>query len=365
MRDDTASKNLAQIVAEEHSRVHVSWHKTHINIMLGFSIFIVLAEIGMYFILDAQNLIIEKDSPYYIHYILIPAAFYFILNLTARIFLHIHALSDRTKDFIVSIAFSALCLGVCYFHDYFIGVYCGGMAVITLTTIYGDRILTTIVTVVTLIGETLISVYGRWDASTVRDSRYLLNVSFVLLIILCCYAINISIVSWEEKSLTNIIERQQEVEHYKLAASHDALTGIQNRRGLRTYLDDVEPPVIIVMMDIDRFKSVNDRWGHQTGDDVLIGFGKILASHENENITAFRAGGDEFMLCLTESTQKDAEQLCRQIKEEFCKFLPQDILAAGISFSYGISIFRKNALPSDAIHKADEALYAAKPAGKI
>ena len=151
----------------------------------------------------------------------------------------------------------------------------------------------------------------------------------------------------------------------KNQATTDQLTKIANRRHLTSVLDhEVERmkrygvQLAVIMMDIDHFKSINDRFSHQAGDSVLVGIGAILAGHIRAVDTAGRWGGEEFMIVCPETDATGAAQLAellRQLIEAQDFALPDRVTA-----SFGVAAGRPGMTAEDLLKEADEALYHAK-----
>jgi diguanylate cyclase (GGDEF)-like protein len=121
----------------------------------------------------------------------------------------------------------------------------------------------------------------------------------------------------------------------------------------------------IAMLDLDNFKTVNDTWGHQTGDKVIKAFSQLLQQRLRASDIIGRYGGEEFMLVLPETKVNDAGAVINEIRKMF-----QNIeFYAGtekfqLSFSAGIAEASQSNSVSEQIRKADEALYRAKSSGK-
>ncbi len=157
-------------------------------------------------------------------------------------------------------------------------------------------------------------------------------------------------------------------------ATHDRLTGIPNRETLLTILGaEVEravrhsKPLSVAFIDIDRFKPINDTYGHASGDAVLRQVARLVAGGVRVNDTFGRYGGEEFMLILPETLPEDAVRLAEELRtlvQQEPLILPKDGTVK-ITISVGISGGRGAELQLDMlVDRADGAMYAAKSLGR-
>lgn len=156
-------------------------------------------------------------------------------------------------------------------------------------------------------------------------------------------------------------------------ATHDPLTGLYNRRYLEETLsrDLIRAGrqgacVSAVMGDLDHFKSVNDRYGHLAGDEVLRVFGGLMKRHSRASDIYCRYGGEEFLLVLPGMTEQDARHRAEQLRSEMAATpVTFGTTTIAVTASFGVATFPHNAKTGDAlISAADKALYAAKMAGR-
>lgn len=164
--------------------------------------------------------------------------------------------------------------------------------------------------------------------------------------------------------------RQLRVEQDKLRrlATIDELTGVLNRRGMEQALDDLEEAargMTLVMLDIDHFKQVNDRHGHDGGDEVLRRVTAVVAANLRASDAFGRWGGEEFLIAAQGNRLRDAVSLAEKLRE---RLQASDISVAGSSIrvtaSFGVALASPGAPAAGALKRADEALYRAKAAGR-
>jgi diguanylate cyclase (GGDEF)-like protein len=153
----------------------------------------------------------------------------------------------------------------------------------------------------------------------------------------------------------------------------DQLTGLLNRRGfdeaaipaLRKALD-ANLPTVVLMCDIDRFKAINDRFGHEFGDKVLVQIADILrSSADKSSMLVARHGGEEFTILMVGITNEQAAQYAEDIRRACAaKEVMSDGLSARVTISIGLTISRNEVDLSKIMRIADQALYAAKHRGR-
>lgn len=152
----------------------------------------------------------------------------------------------------------------------------------------------------------------------------------------------------------------------------DSLTGLANRRLCTAALEKelaraerFEEPLTLVLTDIDDFKTINDRWGHPTGDEVLRAFAERLRESVREIDLAGRWGGEEFALLLPGTDQEGGRQLAERIRELLAgqHLVAPDGGQIAVTSSFGIASFPQ-VESRRLVAAADAALYEAKRAGK-
>jgi two-component system cell cycle response regulator len=152
----------------------------------------------------------------------------------------------------------------------------------------------------------------------------------------------------------------------------DGLTGLKNRRSFEETLsyemakaDRAGKPFCLLLGDVNRFKSINDQYGHQVGDRVLVAVGAIMADTLRKIDMVFRLGGDEFAAILPECNCEGANKALARVKSAVTGLrFPE--MADPVGISLGLAIFDPaDAVPADIlIEKADKDMYEAKRAIK-
>ncbi len=170
--------------------------------------------------------------------------------------------------------------------------------------------------------------------------------------------------------LTDVTEKRE----FEQKATKDGLTGLYNHSYFQDVLDaEIERAIrynnnlSVLMLDIDNFKSFNDTYGHQAGDEVLKHLGKLLEKNRRQSDIIARYGGEEFAVILTETDKDGAaivgERINKVVRNMVVKYKEYELK---ITVSIGCSELKlkENDSKKELINRADKALYKAKELGK-
>jgi two-component system, cell cycle response regulator len=179
-----------------------------------------------------------------------------------------------------------------------------------------------------------------------------------------------------KKAYKNVANVNKELEkanrQLETVARYDMLSGLLNRMSLFAMIDAeieralrTELPLSGIMLDIDHFKMINDNYGHQCGDVVIRGIGKLLKERLRKYDHAGRYGGEEFFIILPNTSMEQAELIGERFRAEVLTLkiqCTQDDL--GVTASLGVAEFRPGESREKWISRADRAMYNAKQQGR-
>lgn len=158
----------------------------------------------------------------------------------------------------------------------------------------------------------------------------------------------------------------------RLLAMTDELSGLANRRALDEAMtralaaaERSQRPFAVLMVDVDHFKAINDRFGHQGGDTALAAFAARLRAGLRAQDQAFRYGGEEFSVLLPDTEAQGALGLAERLRQQVA--LPGDAASGAglpISASIGVAVWQAGDTVDALFRRADRALYRAKAAGR-
>lgn len=183
--------------------------------------------------------------------------------------------------------------------------------------------------------------------------------------------VDISLQKKLQQELTlNAEQLQQANEQIEKMMNQDCLTGLHNRRAIEEAIPKIESirydeqsHVSLIMADLDNFKMVNDTFGHNVGDEILITFASILTSCNHKNDLVCRVGGEEFLIILFHTSINDAMKIAERIRAttEQVLLLPDN---KSLTASIGVAEMLPTETFPDTAKRTDTALYCAKKSGR-
>lgn len=168
-----------------------------------------------------------------------------------------------------------------------------------------------------------------------------------------------------------LLDYKNFLDTYKEAANTDHLTGLANRRRFERQLEREVTrtkrygrPFCLLLVDIDNFKSVNDRYGHPTGDEVIVRLASALQAGTRGIDMAARVGGEEFGVILPETEFAGGLEVANRLRESISRMdVPPEV--GGVTASIGVAEFPSSSGDGAALYRAaDDALYEAKRQGR-
>ena len=194
---------------------------------------------------------------------------------------------------------------------------------------------------------------GEQDSFNVSDLDFILNLSEFI-----------------SMSISNAVLYEQT----KQLAVTDGLTGISNRPNMeKALLNEFErsmrynAPLSVVLLDVDHFKDVNDTYGHQKGDEILVALASLLKKFCRANDIAARYGGEEFLMILPQSNAQGAFKIAERVREEMMKMsFTGNESNFSVTTSCGVAELNRDFMGNtdQLVAVADQALYEAKNGGR-
>ncbi len=215
----------------------------------------------------------------------------------------------------------------------------------------GKALIATILVLVSLV------TYGQLNPNTLFESDYQM-VSFL-----------VSSMMASTLSFIFAYRTNNQRDQLQQLAIHDPLTGARNRRAMNEELKIAASTYRrygntygVLIMDLDHFKRINDHYGHQAGDQVLVDFVELIKSSSRKEDRLFRFGGEEFLLLLPNTERGGLLAAAQHLQQQINQHLRGP--GGAVTMSVGGAILRRDEHWEDMLQRADQRLYRAKSAGR-
>lgn len=308
-------------------------------------------------------------SQYISFYIIKPTIINIVVYMLGILILKIKNINDENKLTIPILVMSIILTNLIITHWVFPCLYIVLIGPIFISIIYGKESIEkkTFYMCFGLLTIAYISIL--FDDFTPSPDKYYFNVILSYIVLIFSHAMANKLVKYEkdkETTLLQSISKNRELENELL---HDGLTKLYNHNALFSLLENVIEKEItkylhIAVIDIDYFKKVNDVYGHESGNEVLIKLAKKLSELSNENIFPARYGGEEFAIVFMGINMKKTIELMEKLRIEIANQKIPILNNNNITISIGIAGYEKGLTPNEFFIKADEALYTAKKTGR-
>lgn len=341
---------------QQWNTVNEKWMRLHRNMTAAIALAAAVMELIMAFALNRiDGFVSAEPVRYLIKYLLVPVVANGILVLAGTLASNSRRLNGQVRQLIVSLCMAGVCLVLYGVHSLFPSLILLPVVAMMLTVSYGDYRLTSITAAFCLLGVPAVDLLLVWDTTqrhrlSNMENRISWMLSLVML--LGCYLLCLASIYYERQRLRQAARQEWELRR-------DALTGLLNRSALRDRLGQLceGGQGVLVMMDLDGFKQLNDTLGHLKGDVCLRLVGGILREEAGEE-AAFRYGGDEFCLVFHSPDVRYAMQTCEKIRQRLRAI--KDFAPCQVGASFGVAQYQPGIVPDQLLKQADSALYRAK-----
>lgn len=158
------------------------------------------------------------------------------------------------------------------------------------------------------------------------------------------------------------------IRHLESLSVTDELTGLLNRRGFETELSRalararrLDESGLLMLLDLNHFKAVNDTYGHQAGDAILRAVGQVLQRNTRESDYVARVGGDEFAVIMTHTPREQSEHLAKKLSDLVNRLsVPWQDHDLPVSAGFGMAAYDQTSQPESLLFLADQNLYSDK-----
>lgn len=346
------------------------WQKNILRLSWIVGFIILGIEIFTYFSLLSMDEREIRRFSYICARIVIPSVINFGTLTTITIVQKSRRYKSEIKNLLVSLCFFIICAILSIFHNYFQILLLSTCISLFLCTIFGEVKILKILFHATIPVFIIAAITFWTDPLTGVRMYKILTIICAVAFIACSYIFAKAIVISQKdhlKYISSIYKKQSElIAELRI----DPLTKLCNRIAFTETINRIirnsrnsEAAPFIVIMDIDYFKKVNDKYGHIAGDEVLVKLADILRNNVSSRKT-FRFGGEEFILLFEDDIESRVVNVVEKIREEFANTHFDFALEESFKISAGISAFSKSFDDKDWLENADKALYYAKENGR-
>jgi diguanylate cyclase len=362
---ETGNQHISQI-RQEYRKIDNSWLHVHYWVSVCLVLLAIAVEIGISFFLVSSNLLTISVGKYILKYMATPACVNSVLLSISTLVMRTSRLPQLVKIYSISFIFVAICFMLVTIHSIFTATYYLFAIAVVLTTIYANYYVTCVTALLGLTGTITAELFIRWDPfriSIINNTNQFINFLISLFILTATSFVSIIQIRYEinknDASIQKELERQ--LLHERLRT--DELTGVFSRKALHDAFQEIDANparnTILAIVDLDKFKGINDCLGHHTGDSYLVAFAKILKQNSAQ-ADVFRYGGDEFCLLFHDLNMDVAIETCMQLQERlsaltFDKYPDQKLTA-----SFGLASCCDSLTAARLFINADQAMYQAK-----
>jgi diguanylate cyclase (GGDEF) domain len=354
-------------IKKEYKKIDLKWLNLHFKTSAGLVLFAFVIECGIGILLYYLHEIHTTIPIYIIKYLVAPMCFNLLFIILDYFVLYHTKFSQQVKIYIVSLMFVMICFVLFSVHIIFSVLYFLFALPILLTTIYCSYRLTIVIAIASIAADIISELFVKWDSEKVsilvsgdRLADFIISLCFLIAFSIVC----IIVIRFEKEK--NAASIQKELQRFRLEQKilTDELTGINNRTALNNAIHEMEMDItdntyIMVMIDLDNFKKLNDNYGHLMGDQCLIEFSNILKAHCGD-AASFRYGGDEFCILFLNRTLKNVVETCQRIQEAFGKVKIDSAIRLSLTASFGIADYIKSTSAIKLLNNTDKALYQSK-----
>lgn len=346
----------------------IRWCRYIVNTGYATAALMILAHVIWYF--AARSVLARSPDDYLRNYIVLPAIGLFALTFFADLFVRSHRFSLVSKEYLSLTLFVIFSFYLSLTHDIARVLLASFILPIFASTIFLNVKITRWIFWISSLAVLLVGV--KIYLSGKLDSNMLMQIFVVCFMFLCSYLLAKVLILYGRDNLRTLMLFDNKQQNMQEQLKLDPFTGLNNRKTFDDYLprlvgkcQNTQKSLSLAMIDIDHFKSVNDLCGHAMGDRVILYLSQTLKNIQNENIRAFRIGGDEFSILFEGCSTEETYRICEAVRTQMESCPLRTANDERVTLSCGVVCTDpENADLEMLKNAADSALYAAKNNGR-
>ncbi len=353
----------------KYRKIDEKWRFLMMRYLFYIVLMIFALEIAVLLYVNRYHMLSSNIRTYLLKYTLLPTLTNILSLMLGYHVLKRDDMSYAVKNYVPIVCMIIFCFDTATVHNYFYITAATFIIPVMMSSFYGSRLITTY----TMIACVIILVYSTickgYDASELDQRMRILNGAVAGLLLTASYLLSLIMMEQmqeKERALKeNILARYDLEEQLR----RDPLTGLYNHTEFYAYLEDkinrigeLGAEIYLAVIDIDYFKQVNDAYGHEKGNVILIELSKMMVNYCGTEGHACRYGGEEFAIVFTDIEKTDVIERMDSMRRELTKqtYIPE----VHISVSVGIASYTHPMTSQALFDKADQAMYMAKERGR-
>lgn len=346
----------------------IRWCRYIVNTGYATAALILLAHVIWYF--AARSFLANSADAYLRNYVVLPAIGLFALTFLADLFVRSSRFSLVSKEYLSLTLFIIFSFYLSLTHNIARVLLASFILPIFASTVFLNVKITRWTFWISSLAVLLVGVKIYFSGEL--DSYMLMQIFVVCFMFLCSYLLAKVLIQYGHDNLRTLMFFDDKQQNMQEQLKLDPFTGLNNKKTFDDYLPrlmeecrNAQKFLSLAMIDIDHFKSVNDLYGHAMGDRVILYLSQTLQKLQNENIRAFRIGGDEFALLFKGCSTEETRKICEYLRTQMVSCPLRNTDDKRVTLSCGVvSIDPENADLEMLKNAADSALYAAKDNGR-
>lgn len=353
-------------------RTYEKWKNLCSKANLYIATLTFIAEVLGYFILKQQNMITDSISYYMFRYLVSPTIFNYGVVIVGRMLIKKQRFAGRRGDFIPLVQLMILCTSSSVTHHIF-PIVTGSLCFpIFVSTVYDNPKITRNIWLCSYLGVLAVFMERKFvEIYRGIACPYLAMETFVACALTLAAYITCRILAQYQSEKKQIMDDMHQYElQLQEELNLETKTGLYNYSAFRNKLYKeteksrfTEWPLMLLIMDIDDFKKINDTYGHARGDEVLKRLAQVLKKHFHADEFPSRYGGEEFTVIVREGTIADLKARAEAMRRDFAAQI-YGFMDEPVTLSVGIVEWKKGMTDEKLFDCADKALYRAKELGK-
>ncbi len=346
----------------------IKWCRYIVNTGYVTAAIIILAHVIWY--LAARSVLTSPPDAYLRNYIVLPAIGLFAFTIFADLFIRSTRFPLVSKEYMSLALFIIFSFYLSLTHNIADVLLASFILPIFVSTVFSNVKITHWVFWISSLAVLLVGVKIYFLGKL--DSNMLMQIFVACFMFLCSYLLAKVLILYGHDNLATMMKFDDRQQNMQEQLKLDPFTGLNNKKTFDDYLPrlmeecrNAQKFLSLAMIDIDHFKSVNDLYGHAMGDRVILYLSQTLQKLQNENIRAFRIGGDEFALLFKGCSTEETRKICEYLRTQMVSCPLRNTDDKRVTLSCGVvSIDPENADLEMLKNAADSALYAAKDNGR-